>query len=339
MEKKKCPVCNELSEVDERFTGVVAYNLYDCPRCGPYMIEDIEESGLNRTLKHKSAAISHFIRKNYKLRWLPGMMHFHITHKIYENELSKAIQPTPAEQAENLILYLGNELLGTFNSHSDSIDLLNELEIKLCAIIGCKDVHGLYYIIQHLKDDLVDFIVTKVDMGNQPSVNTSSIGLTFEGWQKYEELKKDHSDSKQVFMAMKFGEVETDTLYKDFLKQAVNDTGLKLVRIDEIAKAGVIDNNMRLEIRKSCLLLSELTHGNNGAYFEAGFAEGMDIPVIYLCEKSVFDSKDNKIKPHFDTNHCTTIIWEKGKEEEAMKKLKATIRLSVPDKVKMEDGK
>ena len=44
---------------------------------------------------------------------------------------------------------------------------------------------------------------------------------------------------------MKFGEEETDTLYKKFLKQAVKDTGLNLVRIDEVAKAGLIDNNMR----------------------------------------------------------------------------------------------
>ena len=330
MEKKKCPICDELSEVSERLTGVIAYNLYFCPRCGPFMIDGIDESNLKHTLKSNFAAISHFIRKNYNIRWQPGTTHFFITHDIYKNELSKAIQPTPIEQAENLIIYLGNELLGTFYSHSDSIDLDHELEIKLCAIIGSKDVHGLYYIIQHLEDDLVNYIITEVDMGNQPSIKTSSIGLTFNGWQKYEELKKEKSDSKQVFMAMKFGEKETDALYKDFLKQAVNETGLKLVRIDEIARAGIIDNNMRLEIRKSCLLLSELTHDNSGAYFEAGFAEGMDIPVIYLCEKGKFKEH----KTHFDTNHCTTIIWEKGKESEAMEQLKATIRLSIPEKVK-----
>ena len=81
-------------------------------------------------------------------------------------------------------------------------------------------------------------------------------------------------------------------------------------------------------------MLADLTHDNNGAYWEAGYAEGLGIPVIYLCEKKKF----KKDKTHFDTNHCTTIPWETGNELEAMRDLISTIRTTIPDKTNMEDN-
>ena len=61
----------------------------------------------------------------------------------------------------------------------------------------------------------------------------------------------------------------------------------------------------------------------------------MGKPVIYTCEKSVFDDKDHAT--HFDTNHHLTVVWEHDKLEEAGKKLKATIRATLPEDAKMED--
>ena len=66
-------------------------------------------------------------------------------------------------------------------------------------------------------------------------------------------------------------------------------------------------------------------HDNSGAYFEAGFAEGAKIPVIYICEETKF----NRDKTHFDTNHNTTVIWKTGDEPDFCKNLIATIRRSL----------
>jgi len=48
-------------------------------------------------------------------------------------------------------------------------------------------------------------------------------------------------------------------------------------------------------IRTARFVIADLTHDNNGAYFEAGFAEGLGLPVIYTCEAGKFDAK----KTHF----------------------------------------
>ena len=45
-----------------------------------------------------------------------------------------------------------------------------------------------------------------------------------------------------------------------------------------------------------------------GVYYEAGFAHGLDIPVIFCCRKDVLE------KVHFDTRQYNHIVWEKPEE-------------------------
>jgi hypothetical protein len=63
---------------------------------------------------------------------------------------------------------------------------------------------------------------------------------------------------------------------------------------------------MRAAILASRFVLSDVTHGKHGAYWEAGYAEGLRPPVRYTCEKN----KWKKSKTHFDTNHLVTVIWD-----------------------------
>jgi nucleoside 2-deoxyribosyltransferase len=98
-------------------------------------------------------------------------------------------------------------------------------------------------------------------------------------------------------------------------------------------KAGLIDNRLRVEILTSRFLIADLTHGNAGAYWEAGYAEGLGKPVIYTCEERIFEGKGT----HFDTNHHYTVRWRKDKFKETADDLKATIRATLPAEAKLED--
>ena len=95
----------------------------------------------------------------------------------------------------------------------------------------------------------------------------------------------------------------------------------------------MIDDRLRVEIQSSDFIVADLTHDNLGAYWEAGYAEGLRKPVIYTCEKEKFE----KEKTHFDTNHHLTIIWDKTDPLKAGESLKATIRATLPELAKQED--
>ncbi len=91
---------------------------------------------------------------------------------------------------------------------------------------------------------------------------------------------------------------------------------------------------MRVEIRASDFVVADLTHDNLGAYWEAGYAEGLGKPVIYTCKRSKFDST----KTHFDTNHHLTIIWDEADSEDAGLQLTETIRATLPHLAKLADS-
>jgi hypothetical protein len=97
--------------------------------------------------------------------------------------------------------------------------------------------------------------------------------------------------------------------------------------------AGLIDDQLRVALRASRFVIADLTHGNNGAYWEAGFAEGLGRPVIYTCRKAEWDVR----KTHFDTNHLVTIIWEPNQLEDAGTRLTATIRATLPGEARLRD--
>jgi hypothetical protein len=169
--------------------------------------------------------------------------------------------------------------------------------------------------------------------GNLVGSYITNATLSFSGWKYFEQLKRGKSDSRKAFMAMEYGDSTLERVVDGVFKPAVYQTGFDLFRLDERPKAGLIDDRLRVEIRTSKFLIADLTHENAGAYWEAGYAEGLGKPVIYTCQKCKF--RENKT--HFDTNHHLTIIWDKKKPEDAASTLKATIRATLPDEARLID--
>jgi hypothetical protein len=154
--------------------------------------------------------------------------------------------------------------------------------------------------------------------------------LTFQGWQEFDRLKHEIVESRRAFMAMPFNISKLDHIYESCFRPAVKATGFQLYRIDEKPPAGSIDNRLRVEIRRSRFLIADLTEDNAGAYWEAGFAEGLGRPVIYTCE--------NGHRTHFDTRQQQTIFWTEDKLDEAAQRLKNTIRATLPSEAELDDN-
>ena len=137
-------------------------------------------------------------------------------------------------------------------------------------------------------------------------------------------LKWMHSlDRSFCFMAMEFGDRQLDRIVSDHVKPAIQRSlGMEVNTAQDIAQAGLIDEIIRDHIKRSELVIADLTHGNNGAYWEAGLAEGYGIPVIYICEDRAFRLQST----HFDTNHLTTVMWSLDKLDEFERDLVAAVR-------------
>ena len=140
-------------------------------------------------------------------------------------------------------------------------------------------------------------------------------------------------------MAMKFGDEELNRVVNDCFKPAVKATGFELCVLTDGQPAGLIDDQLRVALRTARFVIADLTHGNKGACWESGFAEGLGRPVIYTCRKNEWDQRDqpSELKVHFDTNHHLTVIWDPENLQDAAAGLTATIRNTLPAEAKMTD--
>jgi nucleoside 2-deoxyribosyltransferase len=138
-------------------------------------------------------------------------------------------------------------------------------------------------------------------------------------------------------MAMRYGDEQLDGIVRDHFTPEVRKTDFDLRRLDEGQAAGLIDDQLRVAIRTARFLVCDLTHGNRGAYWEAGFAEGLGKPVIYTCRRDVFQDRQHADHPHFDTNHMVTVTWDLAEPGAAARRLKDTIRATLPAEARLTD--
>lgn len=129
--------------------------------------------------------------------------------------------------------------------------------------------------------------------------------VTVDGY-RYISDAKIEPDSSQAFVAMWFG-AEMDDVYENSVRPAIEQSGYKPMRIDRKEDVIKIDDEIVAEIRRSRFVVADFTHGCDGArggvYFEAGFAVGLGIPVIYTCRNDMVD------KIHFDTRQYHHTFW------------------------------
>ena len=70
-------------------------------------------------------------------------------------------------------------------------------------------------------------------------------------------------------------------------------------------------------------MIAELTGDRPAVHFEAGFAKGLGIDVIWLCK----DFKEDKDKLCFDTRQYNHIFWKDADDlkEQLINRIEATI--------------
>ncbi len=225
--------------------------------------------------------------------------------------LSNGGLPSPAVQAANIVRFIGDEV-------SRSGESVRRLPVGFHAIIGAFNREAAFKLIREL-EELKILTIT-------PTIEPTDINLTLDGWERYEAEKRGGFGRNYGFIAMQFGDPALDLFVQDIVKPTVKEgIGCDLVDMRDIARAGVIDNIMRTQIRDAAFLIADLTHDNPGAYWEAGYAEGLGKPVIFICEKEKFEAK----RTHFDTNHCTTVPWSRDDDDGFRQALIAALRRSL----------
>ena len=100
----------------------------------------------------------------------------------------------------------------------------------------------------------------------------------------------------KVFAAMPFDPKYDDTFIVA-MEPACFDVGAECIRVDRESYAGDILSEIKNQIANSHAVIADLSESNPNVFFEIGFADGLDIPVVQICSTPVgelpFDVRNN----------------------------------------------
>lgn len=286
----------------------------DCAACLRFKVDGLTEEtrlkpkGARTNLER--AILSHSLRIAHQSKEVPR-----VSSEWIDSVLSEAKLPSPSDQAQRIVTYIGDRVRETGEEISAGGDF--------CAFVGALDEDRLSDLFEELeKRGLVKGTV--FETGDETEFE--SLDLTLEGWDLYEAEKRGRFSGTYGFLALKFGDAELDRLVADVLKPRLfEQLGYEIRDMRDLAQIGIIDNIMRERIRDAAFVIVDLTHDNAGAYWEAGYAEGLGKPVLYMCKRAKFDDAQT----HFDTNHLTTVLWDSERPDEFVPQLVATLRRSL----------
>ncbi len=290
--KKACPLCG--TECDINSSSTFNYNTIVCPVCGEYNLADRAKHYLNNR-KDNLYIISGVTRNFYETQDKEGAL-FGITNKMimddatFQAEFISKSPKSVLEKTSLLLQYIarnskhpGHEILVAFNDY---------------PICFCKNAEELTFHLRGL-EDIGDI------MRLHRVIEGYTLFLTAKGWQRVENLNKPNMESKQAFVAMWFNEQMDEPFEKGILPlEDKNETGFKMLRIDQKHFNDKICDHIIAEIKQSRFMIADCTELRSAVFFEAGYAMGMGLPVVFTCREGT------DIKKCFDTDHYNHIVWK-----------------------------
>ena len=339
-----CPVCKVKASSQEDFNRYMIF--YECPVCGRFELSSFDDR-FPFNLNHLSSyLVYHAYSRDGWTEYRYNTVldkdecdkykkEFQNGHNIcglpvhMDSDIVEAWYPrTFAERIDKILLYINSKAkhLGQRVSLSlptlygvlfvDRYDVdsdrykykMNNSEPRLEN--DC--IEEVRYMLNYLKESKLIECVE-----GSTTEDLTIITLTPRGYNRVDELQKNSSYGRSVLVAMKFGD-DTREL-REAIRKGITEADFVAIFIDEVQHNDFITPELLKHIRDSHFVVVDLTHKNNGAYFEEGYAMGLGKQVIQLCKRDV--------QLHFDIAQKNTIMWDTEEDipERLTNRIKATI--------------
>lgn len=311
MEYDKCPICNSPLEVNFVCDLDKQILTFFCYRCGTY---NIEKKALE-LYKNNTKKLSVKLNKQIAIftGWIRENQNVTITEEII-NKFYYIKLPTLEERATNLLKsftdpydLIGGRNVINFDNLEKVITIIENIEESENTKFLARDLQYMAatwsYDIKKLKFIYEDYLINEKKY--LETIDKYFCKITPKGWVYLESLHQPNPDSKKAFVAMWF-DPEMEKIYDGFISKSNEAAGFEPIQIGRKEHNDDINDAIIGEIRSSKFVVADFTGNRGGVYYEAGFAYGLNIPVIYTCKK------DQLKNVHFDVNHRNIIDWKDG---------------------------
>ena len=276
-DQESCFICETMHEAaphDPRFVH------QKCPRCGEFKMTVEAYTIIKNRTAADSVKISGWVSDQNRSGTVPI-----ISGAVLKNVLARPL-PAFVERANILLLEAlrGKDRLGA------KFDINRP---KLIAATYSQDASEVDFLNRLLSER---GFTESLNFGGHCKVLPS-------GYIAADKLTRQAQPSDKGFVAMSF-DVALKPAYENGFQIGIINAGYDPVRVDRVEHTNRIDDEIIAHIRAASFVVTDFTGHRGGVYFEAGFALGLNLPVIWTCQKD--DMKDL----HFDIRQYNTIDWE-----------------------------
>ena len=319
------------------------YQCVDSSRCGgPYVISESSDYEVTNHIKHfddrRKARLTSWLIKQRSIGDRCPM----ITMAVVEFAKQKSDMST-SDRTDMILKYiqsktrvLGKSIVFYRSIRIEDIihnnDPFNEISLT--------EKHEIYYNLLAYSESTIyselKFLLEYLSKRSWIECDTvhNSILLTVDGCIRITKIQETKIVSSRGFMAMWFDDT-MDQVWEKGFKPGIEKAGYEPMRISDKHHNNNIVDEIIAEIRRSRFVVADLTHNTDedadedkkgvrgSVYYEAGFAHGHNISVIFTCRE------DCKI--HFDIQQYNCIFWQDNNFEKLQKDLTNRIAATIGD--------
>jgi len=297
---------------------------YDCPRCGVFSAGEpssLEDIGMRSLADDHRRVLSGLIREatdNPNLGRYPGRI---IPTDIEDIIASGPLWMPVPEQLDAFLRAVAERI--NYLHESSSVDFVGVWAARLFLPATGREAFDRI----RQEAEARKLIESPTKQQNQ----REGYRLTMKGWERVAQLQAEPRKGDQAFVAMWFHE-DMDTIYDDGIAPALQALGYRPLHMGKVHHDNRIDAEIEAQIKRSRLLVADLTGHRGGVYYEAGLARGQGIPVVWTCNESFrpFLAVDG-VTPemdevpaheqmawtkqiHFDTRQYQILMWSDAED-------------------------
>ncbi|WP_340316373.1 hypothetical protein [Rhizorhabdus argentea] len=279
-----CPICLEKDAIGGVGQGLTS--AYFCARCGPFSITTSAEAML-RNVGQPMPYLSGWCR-DQQLESREAIIDSQVV-----GQCKSSTVPSLRERAMRLLRWMVL-LIDEEPSRDDLIVPDPSLYMGASYSTSDEQVNRLIRVLES-----IGFAERRSAGGGGAYRYTV---VTAEGALAVDEIQRANSQSASGFVAMWFSD-DTREAWENGIRPAIREAGYDPVRVDDIEHVGKIDDEIINQIRKARFVVADFTGHRGGVYFEAGYALGLDIPVIWTCHQR------DLLQLHFDIRQYNCLVW------------------------------
>jgi nucleoside 2-deoxyribosyltransferase len=334
MNSAKCPVCKAPAKINAIGTSLkISVN---CVRCGRFRCDHYAVIALRKCswTKQQLGAACGYIRRN------EGLL---LTAQEVES-LASLRPPSPPEKAARILLEMGKQSPqpGTFlsiagaiaesafqklaaGSESEQIldgtlEPLEEYALELLAVASLSDGSELDWFLHKVLDDRG--LIYSNRMFTHGNRGFKAFAVSPSGWQELVRLQEANIGSRIAFVAMSF-QPQFTSLYDEAIKPGILAAGYEPERVDRAEHNNRIDDEIIARIKRSRFLVADFSLQRGGIYFEAGYALGLGLPVVWTANLDALE------EVHFDNRQYNFITWREGEWNPLRDRLRFRIEATI----------